>query len=426
MARRQSAFKHTVMYVFTVFCAVLLVLLVALNAKTNNDTTKLLRESHELLHESIKSQLLAICRAALGHLDPAAVATWNPDDAMHDDPDYAATLARLRSLAENTETEYIYVLKRIDGHYMFVLDTDPEDQTFPEYELSPVHEKAFQGVDSAGIMNVVDIYGSFHTGAIPIEKDGEVIAIVSADIRDTLIRKRDELVRREMETTRRNTLLMAVTVALVLLGAGTILFRLMRQVRIMQDRLTQMAHYDPVTGLPNRQYLIDHLEALLASGNKAPFALFFTDLDNFKLVNDKAGHDAGDALLKRIGAFLNETTQCVYRKQAQIFHRDSDRADLTARIGGDEFVLLVPGVENREEAGGIAQTIIEIFHQRVTDKHVQKYSVSLSIGAALYPSQSEDYHIILKYADIAMYHAKRAGKNDYRVYEHEMPEKREA
>jgi GGDEF domain-containing protein len=82
-------------------------------------------------------------------------------------------------------------------------------------------------------------------------------------------------------------------------------------------------------------------------------------------------------------------------------------------------------VETREEAGCIAQALLDHFRHNVNDEHVHKYNVGLSIGAALYPGQSEDYHVLLKYADIAMYHAKRGGKNDYRVYDHEMPEKRE-
>jgi diguanylate cyclase (GGDEF)-like protein len=259
-----------------------------------------------------------------------------------------------------------------------------------------------------------------------------VIAIISADIKDTLVRRQDELVRKkdmlvqeEAETARRNTWLMAVTVAVVMLGMGTLLFLLMRQVKVMQDKLARMAHYDPVTGLPNRQYLIDHLESSKAADSKTPYALFFTDLDNFKTVNDKAGHDAGDALLKRIGAFLMKVPGLDDRKNTRIFRPAAGRLNVTARIGGDEFVMLVPDVGCREEAAHIAETIIESFHRHVTDEHVTKYGVSLSIGAALYPSQSEEYHVILKYADIAMYHAKRAGKNGYRIYDHEMPEKRE-
>ena len=427
MSPIRSTFKHTVMYVFAGFCGVLLVLLVFLNQKMNADANELLRESHELLRESIQSQLLAICHAASELLDPDAVGAWEPDAALYDDPDYARTLERLRSLVENTGTEYIYVLKRIENRYRFVLDTDTEADisTAVAYDLSPVHEDAFRGILGAGIMNVQDEWGNFHTGAVPIWRDGEVIAIVSADIRDTLVRRKDELVQKEMETATFNSRLMAAAVAMVMLGMGTILFRLMRQLKAMQDRLTTMAHCDIVTGLPNRQYLIDYLETLAATGDKTPYALFFTDLDNFKVVNDKAGHDAGDALLKRVGAYLLVAPALAGKGNTRIFRPAAGRLNVTARIGGDEFVLLVPNVETREEAGRVAQALLDHFRQNVNDEHIHKYNVSLSIGAALYPGQSEDYHVILKYADIAMYHAKHGGKNDYRVYDHEMPEKRE-
>jgi GGDEF domain-containing protein len=210
-------------------------------------------------------------------------------------------------------------------------------------------------------------------------------------------------------------------------GTGAILFRLMRKLKIMQERLMRMAHYDLVTGLPNRQYLIDHLEARLAADDKSPFALFFTDLDNFKTVNDRAGHDAGDALLKRIGEYLGAALDDPGASPgaSRVFRPSAGRLNVTARIGGDEFVLLVPGIESREAAAALAQAILDRFRRTLIDEHIGKYDVGLSIGAALFPAQSEDYHVILKYADIAMYHAKHAGKNDYRVYEDEMPQKRE-
>ena len=415
MHAKQSTFKYAFMYVFVAFCVALLVPLVLVNAKISKD-------SHRLLQEGIRAQLLAICQAAHENIDPDEVTAYTPDTALSGDPGHVATLARLRSIADATGAKYIYVLKRFDGGlHHFVLDTDPveheNDSPYADYKLSPVHKEAFRGIPGAGIMNVQDEYGNFHTGAVPIRKGEEVIAIVCADIEDRIVKE-------EIAIAKTNTWLQIGTVLLVAISMG-VLLRMTQRLRAMQDKLTVMAHYDPVTGLPNRQYLISHLEALADANDKSPYALFFTDLDNFKTVNDKAGHDAGDALLKRIGTFLLEAPRLAGKAHTRVFRPPAGRLDLAARIGGDEFVLLVPGIEDREEAARIAETILGHFHQSVNDGHVREYNVSLSIGAALFPGQSENYRDILRYADIAMYHAKRAGKDGYRVYENDMPDKRE-
>ena len=412
MRAKQRTFKYTLIYTFVAFCVALLVLLVFTNAKIRAD-------SHRLLQESIQAQLIAVCQAAHENIDPDELAIYTPDTARSGDPGHAAVLARLRVIADATGAKYIYVLKEFDGRHHFVLDTDPveDDSPYDDYKLSPVHEQAFLGIPGAGIMNVQDQWGNFHTGAIPIRNDAEVIAIVCADIDS-------RIVQRELAIGKANTRMQVVTVLLVALSIGALLWMTQR-LRAAQDKLAVMAHYDPVTGLPNRQYLISHLNALAAANDMSPYTLFFTDLDNFKTVNDKAGHDAGDALLKRIGAFLLEAPRLVGKADMRAFRPPAGRLDLTARIGGDEFVLLIPGIENREEAARVAQAILDHFHRSVDDEHVRKYNVGLSIGAALFPAQSENYHEILKYADIAMYHAKRAGKNGYRVYEDEMPDKRE-
>lgn len=401
---------------FALVCAVGLVVVVVANVRLRAD-------SHRLLRETTQAQLLASAHAARGFLDVDAIASHTIERASFDAPAYQATRRELRRLADRIGAKYIYVLKEFDGVVRFVMDTDPTVDTlttaediFTVYEPSDVHRAALDGRESVAAMDVADPYGSFGTGAVPLWKDGDVVGAVCVDIEDRLLRQ-------EAAGQWVNTAALVFFVALAL-AAGTGLWRLSRRLRAMQDKLARMAHYDLVTGLPNRQYLVEQLEARLARHDRTPYALFFTDLDNFKTVNDQAGHDAGDALLRHIGAFLGRA-QDFLGHDAQAFRPSAGRLNVTARIGGDEFVLLVSGVDAREEAARIAQTLLDRFRAEVIDENIAKYRVGLSIGAALFPGQSEDYHVIFKYADIAMYHAKRAGKNGFRIYEDAMPEKSE-
>ncbi|MEA5098736.1 MAG: diguanylate cyclase [Burkholderiaceae bacterium] len=159
-----------------------------------------------------------------------------------------------------------------------------------------------------------------------------------------------------------------------------------------EQRIQYLAHHDLLTGLPNRALFSDRLKqtVLTAKRYRANLALMFVDLDKFKPVNDHFGHNVGDLLLKGVAQRLQE---CV---------RESDTA---ARIGGDEFVVLLPGIGNEEDAQTVASKILESlgmpFH--VDGNEVQ---ISASIGFAIYPDHGDTDDLILKNADTAMYHAK--------------------
>ena len=159
------------------FCAILLGITISI-------TLKNISEMNEILEESIKSQLISTSIAARNIIDIDRFYAYNKiDDVLNDLNEYNRVLNNLRTLKRNVGAEYIYALKYIDGAYYFIFDTDYEEDTmFTEYELSDVHAQAFLGQNSAGIMNVVDEFGSFNTGAVPIWKEGKVIGIVSTDI----------------------------------------------------------------------------------------------------------------------------------------------------------------------------------------------------------------------------------------------------
>lgn len=395
--------QNRVLCIVIAFMIVLLGFVIGMNIKNT-------RDARAILEESVRSQLISISLAAREILDVDAFAAYNSEqDVRADQENYDETLRHLRQLASDVGAEYIYALKEVDGAYVFVFDTDPVDEAiFVPYELSPVHERALEGRDAADIMNVDDDYGSFNTGAVPILQDGRVVGIISADIEDTYL-------ARSARSSLINTVVLIAALVAIMAVLLVILIRQLRRIRAMQQRLTEMAHYDTITGLPNRQYLLDYLAAHTGRGDAPPFALFFIDLDNFKAVNDGAGHDAGDELLRHIATFLESAVQ-----DGLSFRPAPGKLNIAARIGGDEFVQVVNGVHTEEEAARLAAKLLEDFTRLPIDKYIEKYRVGLSIGVAMFPQHTDDFHVLIKYADVAMYHAKNGGKNNFRMYSDDM------
>lgn len=175
-----------------------------------------------------------------------------------------------------------------------------------------------------------------------------------------------------------------------------------------QERLDFLAHHDFLTSLPNRLLFSSRLSHSigLARRNGRQLAVLFIDLDHFKNVNDTLGHDLGDELLKKIAEHI----------QANI--RESDTL---ARIGGDEFVLLLDDVETPRYAGTIAEKVLHLLSQVIT---ISGYEVviSASIGVSFFPTDGADVTTLVKNADTAMYHAKTQGRNVYHFYAAEMGE----
>jgi diguanylate cyclase (GGDEF)-like protein len=174
---------------------------------------------------------------------------------------------------------------------------------------------------------------------------------------------------------------------------------LMLRLRESEDRLSHMAHHDPLTGLPNRRALVDRAFqcTALAQRQGSQFALLFVDIDGFKPVNDQWGHDVGDLLLQSLARRLTQTVR---------------QADVVARLGGDEFVVLLTDVPDRERVAAVASKLIGVLSQpcEVRERTV---SVGASIGIALYPSDATDVDDLMGKADQAMYQAKRAGRRTF-------------
>jgi diguanylate cyclase (GGDEF)-like protein/PAS domain S-box-containing protein len=177
----------------------------------------------------------------------------------------------------------------------------------------------------------------------------------------------------------------------------------------LEKELHQLAFYDKLTDLPNRRMFMDHLRHVIeySQQNKKSFAVFFMDLDNFKFINDTLGHDAGDEFLVQIGNRLKE------------FVREGD---MVTRLGGDEFTILIDDIKSGAflDVVKLAEKLVKELANKPIFISGRPLSVSTSLGVALYPEHGHDSDNLLRNADIAMYSAKKAGKNRYAFFSEEM------
>jgi diguanylate cyclase (GGDEF)-like protein/PAS domain S-box-containing protein len=170
-----------------------------------------------------------------------------------------------------------------------------------------------------------------------------------------------------------------------------------------EEKIRRLAFTDGLTGLPNRQLFEDRFEQQVAQArrDRRRFAVLFLDLDHFKPVNDRYGHDAGDWLLRtvsdRIGWVIRET-------------------DTLARIGGDEFVLLVPGILAESDARTVADKILAVLRTPFVMPSRESIEVSGSIGIAIYPDHARTLREMMRCGDQAMYLAKKSGRDAARLY----------
>jgi len=170
-----------------------------------------------------------------------------------------------------------------------------------------------------------------------------------------------------------------------------------------EDRVRHLAHFDPLTDLPNRALLTDRLHQALAQArrDKRMLALMFLDLDKFKRVNDTLGHHIGDLLLKQVAIRIHA---CLRRE-----------SDTMSRIGGDEFVILLAQIEEEKDALVAAEKVLFALDQPF-EIGPHTIDISSSIGIAVYPQHGEDADLLLKNADNAMYQAKKSGRNCCRFF----------
>ncbi len=197
---------------------------------------------------------------------------------------------------------------------------------------------------------------------------------------------------------RNNIALAAVLSVVVLIYLHLSLMRMMKLMHESEQNLQHIASHDVLTGLPNRRLMIEHIDQAMqrCKRHKKSMALLFLDLNGFKPVNDQYGHKAGDEVLKQVAQRLSEAM------------RASDRV---ARFGGDEFVVLVEDIQEKEDVCGIVAKVDEAIFRAFTLVEGIQVSISTSIGVAIYPRDAEDMESLLRVADTAMYAAKNSASN---------------
>jgi len=175
--------------------------------------------------------------------------------------------------------------------------------------------------------------------------------------------------------------------------------------KMAEQKIRELADFDVLTGLPNRRLLRDRVTQLLATAERqeTPLAVMFLDLDHFKRVNDSLGHSVGDELLCAVAQRLGTAVR---------------RVDTLARLGGDEFILALPGI-HATDAADVARRLIDTCNHPY---HVAGHEliVTASIGISIVPQDGNDFELLLRNADAAMYKAKELGRNTFQFYAAEM------
>lgn len=169
----------------------------------------------------------------------------------------------------------------------------------------------------------------------------------------------------------------------------------------MEARLHEMAHYDTLTGLPNRRLFRDRLQRAVSRCRRSEklSALMYLDIDHFKQINDRLGHDTGDAVLVAFAGRLKAAVR---------------ETDTVARLGGDEFTVIAEGLSDAQAAFGIADKILARLQDEVSLGQ-RRFHIATSIGICFFDGRESNIDVLLKQADSALYAAKRAGRNQYKA-----------
>jgi diguanylate cyclase (GGDEF)-like protein/PAS domain S-box-containing protein len=169
-----------------------------------------------------------------------------------------------------------------------------------------------------------------------------------------------------------------------------------------EAKIIHLAHYDALTDLPNRRLVQDRIQQTIALARRsgAQFAVMFIDLDKFKSINDSLGHDAGDQLLQMVAYRLTQSLRA---------------EDTVGRQGGDEFIVLLADLSAAKDSSLVAQKIVDVLSAPFVING-QDLRIGASIGIAVYPQDGADVEMLLKNSDTAMYHAKQAGRSNYKFF----------
>lgn len=308
----------------------------------------------------------------------------------------------------NSDCHFIYLLYKESDNVKFLLDASPQ----PPSEISQLGEvfveatnelkQAMQYQKALVEGPVTDHWGTWVSVRMPIKSTVEPhFAMLNVDVAAT-----------NWNARILKAIIAPVLSTLVFLGVlGGFIYYARKQEKLLEQlysstsALSEIANNDALTGLPNRRLLEDRMMQALKAAKRSDniVAVLFLDLDYFKTVNDLHGHAVGDELLKLVAMRLNNLLR-------------SD--DTVARIGGDEFIVLLPTLDDEQQAITTADKIVSALALPF-DLAKHTLQLSVSVGIALYPQHADEPSDLIDHADIAMYAAKRKGKNCCVIYESE-------
>lgn len=302
------------------------------------------------------------------------------DDRKKTEESLKASEERYRTILENIEDGYYEV--DIEGRFTFFNESCRKIFGYAREELTGMSYRQF--MDTNASARLIKLGGRvFRTGKPEKSSDFEII--------------RKEGFKRHIE--------MSLSLMLDVSGKPIGFRGIVRDIderKRAENTILHMAYHDALTGLPNRLLFNDRLNVAMsvAERKKKKFAVMMLDLDGFKLINDSLGHDIGDLLLQNVGNRLRGHLR---------------KSDTVARMGGDEFMLLLPEITERKDAELIARKIVDSF-QRGFILNNQELNITASIGIAIYPDGGVDFDTLKKNADIAMYKVKEKGRNNFKSY----------
>jgi len=362
--------------------------------------------------EDMRQSLMRYSRTIERSIDWEEFAgTLNNDPSKINPADLDRLKLRLNEACKaNPDCHFIYLMY-VDRHpqgeqIKFLLDASPQ----PTSEISRMGDvytesteafKMAMRTKSAIVEGPVrDHWGTWVSASVPVEitKNTPHFVMLGIDVASSVWS--GYIVRK---------VVVPITVALIFLFTvlgfiyqGRLRESLLKQLYKATSDLSTMANSDGLTGLPNRRLLEDRIEQAIKEAKRAQHtvALLFLDLDAFKVVNDSHGHAVGDLLLKSVAERLQELMRA---------------EDTIARIGGDEFIVLLPRQDNKAEVTMVTERIIEAINKPFSINELVLH-IGVSVGVALYPDHDNDPHALLKYADSAMYFAKQHGRNRYAIY----------
>lgn len=341
--------------------------------------------------------------ADLHHAVLAAQNTKDSLDKLRTHLNELRAASRLGALSGDSEafSDIDRRAAEVETELGFLAERAAKDVPLPTFEsLAPAARLLV--VHARSISSARSVRGSISTATLAREAERvEAAAITALDASDAVVTARiHERTSAQLELTERLRRYVTWLVAGSVVGLGGLFLayrRVQQRERAAQSRIERLAHFDMLTGLPNRALLIDRLnqESARAKRGARPFAVLMFDLDGFKKVNDTWGHAAGDQLLRQVGT---RARACVRA------------SDTIGRLGGDEFLAILPET-TLDGAQGVAEKLRTTLREPYDlDKGVTAH-VGASVGIAVFPQHGTDSEDLQRAADGALYHSKREGKN---------------